>query len=401
MASLLSLQEDVHWKVRSDQTMREKEFVLTKVDKDGNLVGSCNTCCHQNEAPIHNFSPSERNVRKRKAFEDAEQRFKDCWKRDDVEGANQARQVVESERTLKCQRCSKVENTLTGEKKACRDYYIDTREKRCRENGGCCFQDCQERGEDVHEVLEGDHLVSKADSEKEKRRRIEEGEEVEDPKKGENRSLSNKEYWSTHGGVPAMQEEEKGLQWTCRFDHQLQETTSSSKKGVRPASSSEEGIDAKEKNRRQINERQFSIKNPKQVFVDNIKRRVFKRCLHCEREVFEGQEACFDFDHLVPLTKLVGGLAGKNGGVCGLVNNLLNAARLEDPVFFQTLLDEIKKCVLLCKNCHMRKTHNLTIPKWLMEKLSLTTQEEAISLFRKLEEEWWSTVEEEWWKMCL
>jgi hypothetical protein len=64
----------------------------------------------------------------------------------------------------------------------------------------------------------------------------------------------------------------------------------------------------------------------------------------------------FDFDHRVPETKMKGKgtLAGKGGGVAGLMGNCAKAAALDQ---IKDLLDEeMAKCHLLCANCHKRKT---------------------------------------------
>jgi hypothetical protein len=66
----------------------------------------------------------------------------------------------------------------------------------------------------------------------------------------------------------------------------------------------------------------------------------------------------FHFDHRDELTKMMGGLAGKNGGVAGLVNNCANAASLDK---IEGVIDaEMAKCDVLCANCHHRKTYGYT-----------------------------------------
>jgi len=51
-------------------------------------------------------------------------------------------------------------------------------------------------------------------------------------------------------------------------------------------------------------------------------------------------------------------LAGKRGGVSGLVHNCAQEAALDAPGFQKILDDEMEpKCDLLCGNCHHRKTN--------------------------------------------
>ena len=93
---------------------------------------------------------------------------------------------------------------------------------------------------------------------------------------------------------------------------------------------------------------------PKHQYVDARKRAV-GACAHCHRPVVDGHEPAFDWDHRVEATKCKGGLFGVTGGVSGLVGNGVKASALEKV---RELLDaEMDKCDLLCKNCHMRKTH--------------------------------------------
>jgi hypothetical protein len=83
------------------------------------------------------------------------------------------------------------------------------------------------------------------------------------------------------------------------------------------------------------------IRKERAEYVNNKKRNVFKKCQNqnCEREVKEGFEMCFDFDHLDPKTK-------KNSisrMVCsGASHKALDA--------------ELAKCRLLCCYCHKDHT---------------------------------------------
>jgi hypothetical protein len=104
--------------------------------------------------------------------------------------------------------------------------------------------------------------------------------------------------------------------------------------------------------------RYATITYPKQQHVDTRKLAVGK-CHSCDRAVTSANVWAFDWDHRDPTTKLTGGLAGKRGGVSGLVVSRTVAACIVHTPAFKDVLDaEMDKCDLLCTNCHKRKTHN-------------------------------------------
>lgn len=74
-------------------------------------------------------------------------------------------------------------------------------------------------------------------------------------------------------------------------------------------------------------------------FVDDIKLNIGK-CQECEKEVTEETLCCFDFDHL-------------DQGKKSLEISRLRGSRNIDREFVK---EEIKKCQLLCCNCHKKKT---------------------------------------------
>ena len=70
----------------------------------------------------------------------------------------------------------------------------------------------------------------------------------------------------------------------------------------------------------------------------------------------------FTFDHRDPSTKMIDDpksgkktLAGKSGGVAGLVQNCAKEAALEliEPV----IVNEMDLCRLICRNCDCRHTY--------------------------------------------
>lgn len=84
--------------------------------------------------------------------------------------------------------------------------------------------------------------------------------------------------------------------------------------------------------------------------VDRLKRRA-KQCAHCDRPITTSNGICFDFDHLDPLKKCA--------NICDMVVHLC-------PIHL--IRKEIKKCRVLCSNCHAvhtRTQKNIHTPELL------------------------------------
>lgn len=83
------------------------------------------------------------------------------------------------------------------------------------------------------------------------------------------------------------------------------------------------------------------IKRKRELFVKTIKLKI-GRCEFCERIVDEKNYSAFHFDHIDEKTK--------SRGISYLVNGTCSSE--------QTILNEIKKCRLLCANCHRLRTND-------------------------------------------
>jgi hypothetical protein len=147
------------------------------------------------------------------------------------------------------------------------------------------------------------------------------------------------------------------LQWLCGYCHRLEPTGSAARRYPDPKTMPDGNYNGTEKEKKQyLAKHHAKIVYPKHEHVDARKLAVGK-CLHCDRAVTPDNVWAFDWDHHDQSTKLVGGLAGKVGGVAGLVNNhTVAACILRTPAFKDVLDAEIDKCDLLCANCHKRKT---------------------------------------------
>ena len=326
------------------------------------LMGGCRGTCKNKCVDLQTcFTPTEsmNNVRSRQFFLEGVQGFKDAVQCGDADKARRWRQQAEAYKSTRCQPCRDVVKKAQDKLyKPCRDFYTQVRREECLKNDGCCNLDCPMRFSTnplVEFMLEGDHRYTSKEL---------------DPLLRKEKALSKYEYWTSHGGVEAMKREvAKGFNWRCAFCHQLEETGKSANKfkhrnweSMPDGSRSKDATPEEKKQARAKNaaKQQCEIRYPKMEYVDEIKRtdpRFKAQCACCSRQVLPGQEHCFHFDHIVETTKLMGGWAGKDGGVAGLVSNMLKATSLTNPKFEAVLVAEIVKCRILCINCHKLKTH--------------------------------------------
>jgi len=304
--------------------------------RSGGLFGDCGACS-KTYKDISEFAPDDclLNVRKRPDFFAAVEAYNAAYEARDLEGAREARDTINTMRPTKCPSCRTTHNKLTGMAKACRGCWIELRQEACARHGGCRKQGCCERGPNAWQVLEADHIVPEDKTYK----------------------LSHYHWWSCNGGPAAMRAEAAKCQWICRFCHFLEPTGSQANRCGDPALMPDGKSSGTEEETKQYKAKHNAkIVHPKQAYVDAEKLRR-GCCLACERKVTPANAFGFDFDHRDETTKMKGKdtLAGKNGGVCGLVHN--HAKRAALPKIKDVLDAEMAKCDLLCANCHKRKTY--------------------------------------------
>ena len=307
--------------------------------RKGALFGDCGHCTRKYK-DIAEFAPDEcnKNTQKRPKFFKAVTKYDEEYAARNLKGAREARDKIDELRCKYCPSCRKTNKKLSDKQKACRDCWIELRQKACARHGGCMNPECRERGPNAWQALEADHINPKEKT----------------------RILSDYIWWASNGGPAAMRAEADKCQWLCRFCHRLEKTSGSGNRSCDPAAmpDGKKGKHATEEEVKQYDaKRRAKMVYPKQQYVDEEKLRR-GCCLTCERAVTPETTVAFDFDHRDPVTKMKGKdtLAGKQGGVSGLVNNNAKRAALDK---IKDVLDaEMDKCDLLCANCHQRKTFN-------------------------------------------
>jgi hypothetical protein len=290
--------------------------------------------------PIEHFAPPDNlsNHRKRAAFDAAVAAYGEAYARRDLEAARAARADVVATRNACCQSCQEVASKPPPKRQACKAEW----ERMRREAGGCANPDCCERGPNAWQVLQANHL---------------------DPETKVH-GLSSytwwaKKEWTVDQCVAEMRKEAVKCNFLCGFCHALDEHSSQANRNGDPKDMPSGKSKGTEEEVAQYNAKRLAkIKFPKQQFVDAEKLR--RGCCAnpaCRRVVTPETCVAFHFDHRDERAKMMGKdtLAGKDGGVCGLVTNIVKAAALDkiEPI----LVAEMGKCDLLCLNCHHRKTH--------------------------------------------
>ncbi len=162
--------------------------------------------------------------------------------------------------------------------------------------------------------------------------------------------LSTASDWNSArlGGVEAMRRELDKCEWLCRCCHALDKCSAAAAEN---AADPEKVRRENYATRRKFNDARLHARNnqEKRAYINSLKRAVG----YCERiECPEdgpnggacdaGFEACFDWDHQDETRKTI--------DVCMLVNNTQSFATAKPAIDA-----EVRKCRLLCRNCHKTK----------------------------------------------
>ena len=239
-------------------------------------------------------------------------------------------QTIIEKRTSFCSTCIS-KTKLSPAQLACKTFWEKMKYDACLAQNGCPTDGCAEKGMASWIVLQADHI---------------------DPSTRVH-SLGEYKWWSWNGGVDAMREERKKVQFICGCCHRLRPTSAA-------------GQTVKEKSLQWQKDKDMRTKQ-KEDYV-NARKLDIGCCQYadCGRAVTPQTVRAFDFDHREEHTKATHETMpeflykGKTG-VSGLVNNMAKRAALEHT---QSILDaEMDKCDLLCHNCHVSRK-NVKRARW-------------------------------------
>lgn len=177
-------------------------------------------------------------------------------------------------------------------------------------------------------------------------------------------SLSAYYEWTALGGPAAMWNEKKKCVARCSVCHTLQPTGSAGHRVATREAFEAMPCGSQNKNATDEENKQYhakwhaSVTWPRYAYVDSIKLAI--GCCQnaaCPRDgeacgdVTRPYVTCFDFDHLVEARK-----------ECG-VSKICSEGRLRPEAEWKAEIQkEVRKCRLLCRNCHHERTHkNLQI----------------------------------------
>ncbi len=206
--------------------------------------------------------------------------------------------------TVTCEICRKMAKSQKGNAKI---IYMREKENFIRLHGGCKI--CQES--DI-EILDFDHLHDK--------------------------DFMVSDWYSTHrnSGIEGLRNEMKKCQILCCFHHRLK---------------TQEDIE------KQMEERKDNLSTQKSAIYQRKRKSILKKlvteeklkiggCFICFRKLEEENDSvAYDFDHLDPNTK--------REAVAELLHRKCS--------WLDVILPEIKKCRLLCVNCHRKESNKQII----------------------------------------
>ena len=141
-------------------------------------------------------------------------------------------------------------------------------------------------------------------------------------------SLSSYTWWSSHGGIPAMDKEFKKVVPRCVTCHRIKTQEDNDVHNLRSTSRDKHVI------------RRRQIRRDLLEYVNSVKMNIGE-CYHCKRRVTPLSCTAFDFDHVDPSKKVK--------PISGMLRGSYHSIKKIDK--------EIAKCSLLCGACHHLKTH--------------------------------------------
>jgi hypothetical protein len=170
-----------------------------------------------------------------------------------------------------------------------------------------------------------------------------------DPKNKKVHSVSDYPWWACHGGVPALLKEAPKCEPICRMCHTIEETGDAGNRCTHP--DTYPVVRWKDDPEAYRARHRAQIRYPKQQYVDSIKRHL-NGCahLHCPgdgpTDWINKHPQCGDWDHIDEVDKKI------------MISSIVHSTKKVPVAKWKAAIDkEIRKCRLLCKNCHHCRTH--------------------------------------------
>ena len=290
------------------------------------LQGKCQaTNCKKNGQPIFLFAPF--HPRKLAAFDDAVTNYEIAATNKEFEAAREWENAVRGMMTTTCEYHralgKKTQTEGNSQSAACKRAW---QELQCS-----TFAKCGTCG--ATRAVEANHVDPKGEI---------------DASNKKVRRVSDYSYWAWHGGVPELLKEAAKCEPLCRMCHQTENTGSASNRVRHP--DTYPVASKKDDPKAYCMRRHAQLSYPRQQYVDALKRHL-GGCAHrgCPGDGPNGwvqkHPQCGDWDHVdetdweIQIAKIVG-------------------ASTNVPVaqWKATIDKEVRKCRLLCKNCHHCRT---------------------------------------------
>jgi hypothetical protein len=297
--------------------------------RNGELRAKCDHYCCKHPLSLSHFTP-KKNPRHEAEFETARRKYEAVRLTRSVKEMDAAREVLERRKVA---RCAKHREQIAKS----RTEGPNNKEADCnrawQELQATKFAKCGKCG--ATRAVEADHFDPDG---------------LIDPKNKKVRAVCDHTWWAYHGGVPKQLEEASKCEPLCRMCHTIEETGTAGNRCTHPddypvvrATDDRKAYDARYR---------AQIVYPRQQYVDAIKRHL-DGCAHLGCPGNEGPDdwinehpQCGDWDHLDRADKeiSISEIAGSN---------------IKVPVAeWKAAIDtELRKCRLLCRNCHHCYTH--------------------------------------------
>jgi hypothetical protein len=314
------------------------------------LRGKCNhVTCRKKEQPIFAFCPTF--DRKKAAFDQAVEDYEIAATDGEVELAAKHESAVRGLMTTVCfhHRAIKTKSAADGPNNqiaACKAAWEELKRT--------TFSTCGKCG--AMRAIEADHVDPKGliDANNKKVHRV-----------------SHYYWWPRYGGVPELLKEAAKCEPICRMCHTIEETSAAGNRYTRP--------DAYPFVRKKDDPKAYNARvhaqavYPKQQYVDALKRHI-GGCAHLgcpgdgPTDWVHKYPQCGDFDHVDETDK----------EIC--IGNIANSSKKGLVAEWKAAIDkELRKCRLLCRNCHHCRTNKGLVIETLPRAQYLAKIEAAIA----------------------